>query len=208
MTIDEFIAYRGLTRILHFTRLNGLLGMLATWTVKSRQQLLNDRQLEYIYQPNALYRKDPNWLDYVNLSIEHINPQFFEICSKKWHKGTEWCIISFSTEILNHDGVVFVTTNNMYSDAVRGVGINGLKSLYADRIVSAGSPITRQLDRQFSLPTSSQAEVLYPRELSLDYANCIYLSTDEHSDSLEGQLATLGTPRLHYEVNASLFGGN
>ena len=106
---------RGVTQIVHFTTVKGAVGVLSRWAVMSRKRLPQEEQLEYVYQPNALYRRDPEWLDYVNLSIERINDWFLQ-ASRRWHnaEGAQWVILAFSPQILTHPGVVFTTTNNAY----------------------------------------------------------------------------------------------
>ncbi len=52
MNIEEIIRSKGITRVLHFTTTSGLLGILATWAVKSTARLPEDKYLEFIYKPN------------------------------------------------------------------------------------------------------------------------------------------------------------
>ena len=70
--------------VLHFTTMHGLVGILAAKAVKSRYRLPNEENLKHLYKPNVSFRKDPAWLDYVNLSIERINDWMFD-ASKRWH---------------------------------------------------------------------------------------------------------------------------
>jgi hypothetical protein len=207
VSIEEFINARGITRVLHFTTTTGLLGILAGWAVKSRAKLPKDHYLEYVYQPNCEIRYDPDWLDYVNLSIQEINSVFFDICAKKWHTDKEWCVLSFAPEILVHDGVVFATTNNSYPNVKRGAGISGLIALYAKTIGQCNKwddSYSRPARRAPNLPTCPQAEVLYPQELSLDFLQRVHLSNDEQTDVLAGQIAALGRPKIEYDVDISV----
>ena len=75
--------------------------MLASGAVKSRLSLPKERYLEHVYRPNADTRKDPSWLDYVNLSIERINDSMFE-ASARWHiaDNNPWVVLAFDVEIL------------------------------------------------------------------------------------------------------------
>lgn len=208
MSIEEIIRSKGITRVLHFTTTSGLLGILATWAVKSRARLPKDKYLEFIYKPNCEIRRDPDWLDYVNLSIQRINAIFFDICANRWHTDKEWCVLSFTPDILAHKGVVFATTNNSYTGVRRGTGASGLMALYAARMGqchSWDSGFERPSGLAPNLPTCPQAEVLYPCELSLDFLNRISLSADEQTDALAGQIAVLGCPEIDYEVDTSVF---
>lgn len=58
---------RGINEVVHFTTTNGVVGVLASGAVKSRDRLKEDEYLENVYKPNAPFRKDVKWLDYVNL---------------------------------------------------------------------------------------------------------------------------------------------
>ncbi len=208
MSVEEIIRSKGITRVFHFTTTSGLLGILATWTVKSRARLPKDKYLEFIYKPNCEIRRDPDWLDYVNLSNQRINAIFFDICANRWHTDKEWCILSFAPEILTHKGVVFATTNNSYAGVRRGTGTSGLMALYAAKMGqchSWDSGFERPSGLAPNLPTCPQAEVLYPSELSLDFLNRIFLSADEQTDVLTGQIAVLGCPEIDYEVDISVF---
>src|SRR4051812_42151281 len=116
MTIPQIIKSRGITEVVHFTHHQGLLGILHSGTVKARKELPGDIQLQYIYKPNAIYRKDKVWLGHVNLSISTINRSYFS-SSCRWHRASDlwWCVLGFDPIILTHDGVVFTTTNNIYT---------------------------------------------------------------------------------------------
>lgn len=206
-SIDEIIKARKIEHILHFTTTSGLLGILATWSVKSRHRLPKEKYLEHVYKPNCQIRRDGAWIDYVNLSIQAINSQFFDICANKWHKDKEWCVLSFDPVILTHKGVVFATTNNMYSGVKRATGADGLNALYAPKIERwAGTFVVRTSSHAPSQPTDNQAEALYPCELSLDYLNNVFLSTDEQTDILAGQIAVLNLAvNINYEVYQAIF---
>jgi Domain of unknown function (DUF4145) len=78
--IADLIAARSITEILHFTTNKGLLGIMTTRMLKSRELLSADKYLENIYTPNAAYRREaPEYWRYVNLSITAVNARFFAI---------------------------------------------------------------------------------------------------------------------------------
>ncbi|WP_323169728.1 DarT ssDNA thymidine ADP-ribosyltransferase family protein [Pantoea agglomerans] len=195
MNIDEIIARRKITSILHFTTNRGLLGILATKTLKSRLRLNKDEHLAHIFQPNAAYRdKDRAWLDYVNLSISRINTGFFNTSSQSWHseKNFWWCVLDFSPKILNHQGVNFTTTNNIYTGVIRKSGHDGLEAMFAGRINHWwGKDIMRQEGLESQFPTCVQAEVLYPKEISTEFLQAIYVQNDEIADEVAGQLGAM-----------------
>ncbi len=211
MTIEEVVDKRGIGEVLHFTTNEGLLGILLKKSLKSRKRLPEDNQLEYIFRPNANYRKDEEWLDYVNLSISRINHQFFNVASKNWHKSRDiwWCILSFNPVILLHEGVYFCTTNNMYTDVQRSTGAKGLESLFNKRITQYES---KCIGRDTMLPphytTCPQAEVLYPGEISTtEFLNRVYVNNAEAHDDICGHIAGVGHPEIEININSEIFEG-
>jgi hypothetical protein len=154
--------------------------------------LPEEKYLEYVYEPNSIFRKDKPWLGYLNLSISHINRQFYDICSQKWHADEDrwWTVLSFDASLMLDPGVLFVTTNNMYTGAVREEGVAGLRQLFVPRIVRwNGNEVDRPDGLHPSIPTCPQAEALYPDELSTTYLRTIYVSEPEHADVVSAQLA-------------------
>lgn len=194
MTLEQVVGERKIVEILHFTTNKGLLGTLATRSLKSRQRLRKEDYLEHIYTPNCDTRKDLQWLDHVSLSISSINTGFYEICSGKWHRDKDfwWCILSFRSEILLHDDVHFATTNNIYSGVTRAKGLKGLESLFRTPIHQFGSKYAhRRPNTPPNQPTDIQAEVLYPGEVSTEHLHAVYVASDEHSDSVHGIRASV-----------------
>lgn len=201
--IGKIIAHRGVQEILHFTKgSSGLTGILHVRAVQSRQRLERDHRLAYIFEPNAKFRKDKAWLDYVNLSISEINSTFFA-ASGNWHKekGKWWVILAFDPIIAEHPGVYFTTTNNFYSGVRRDQGATGLQALFVDRISTwQNNTVLRGKNMPSHLTTCEQAEVLYPGEISTSYLRRIYVRDGEDQDDTMAQLETLG----HNEIEVVL----
>jgi hypothetical protein len=194
MTTKEIIRTREINEIVHFTMNNGLVGILDTGAVLSRQRLPDRKRLEHIMKLNCKVRYDPQWIDYVNLSIGGINVDFFK-ASKVWHPPQDalWCILSFEPEIMAHKGVYFATTNNRYSGVTQSSGAEGLEALYAKRIHRYLSNYTTRTSMHKSWePTCPQAEVLYPQQLSLDYLKAIYFPSEEECDTGAAQCKLCG----------------
>lgn len=209
MSIPEIIQSRKIESILHFTTNQGVLGVLATKTLKARARLNNDALLSNIVQLNAPDRsRDADWHDYVNLSISKINENFYNISSGKWHSNKDfwWCILDFLPEIIDHDGVQFASTNNMYSGVVRRAGSTGLDALFAPKIKQWNSSIvTRPATLNPRFTTCPQAEVLYPGEISTDFLQAIYVSTEAVEEELAGQIAAVAHRAVKIEIRPELF---
>ena len=189
---------RGVTQVVHFTTVSGVVGMLASGAVKNRSDLANDEFVKFVYRPNSSTRRDLPWLGYVNLSIERINDWMFDR-SWRWHSasGAQWATLSFTPQILAHPGVVFTTTNNMYRDCRRAEGLAGFSQMFAESL-SGWEPwrqctiLHNRIDKQPSWPTNRQAEVLYPSELSCEYLQRIEVQNEGSVDTIHGILGGLG----------------
>jgi len=192
VNLKDEIRSRNITNVVHFTTNSGLVGILAKHAVKCRLRLPAEKYLEYVFEPNSAFRKDIPWLGYVNLSISQINKQFYEICSGKWHSGEDrwWAVLSFDSGLMLDPGVMFVTTNNMYTGAARASGVAGLRQLFAPQVSRwSGNAVLRPAGLASHLPTCPHAEVLYPDELSTSYLRSIYVSEAEQADVVSAQLA-------------------
>jgi hypothetical protein len=203
------VVQKGIVEILHFTTNLGLLGILASSAVKSRDLLEKDEYLEFIFKPNTIFRRDPAWTDHVNLSITRVNPAFFEI-SRGWHKWEEvwWCILSFNPEILTHRDVVFTTTNNIYTGCYRGKGAVGLNALFAESVerYSSREPARRTAQHRDNWTTCEQAEVLYPQSLTTDFLEKVYFAKQEQLHTAAAQIETLSHDPIELVLAPEMFG--
>ena len=192
---------RGITQVVHFTTLQGAVGILAAQSVKCRSELPEDEYLQFVYQPNARIRKDPAWLDYVNLSIERINDWMFAY-STEWHaaENNPWVVFSFHPRILAHPGVVFTTTNNIYPSCGRAEGLAGFNDMFADTVLGRYGAQHDRTDKPENWTTDRQAEVLYPGKLSCQHLQRIYAQEEDALDVIYG---VLGGLNVDFEVSHS-----
>lgn len=202
MTIREILSDKKITKILHFTTSDGLLGMLAGVPPQllPRAQLAESAHLEFILKLNAPTRTDTDWFGYNSLSISEINPFFFKY-SLRNHPEACWVVLEFSEEILTHEGVYFATTNNIYAEVVRDRGAEGLDALFAPKIKTPkrNGWIERK-DHPQHCPTDKQAEVLYPGPLSFEYLKKIHVADKTACRLVKAQLAACNCT---YEVHIS-----
>lgn len=191
-SILEEVKLRGITQVVHFTTVRGAVGVLASKSVKSRERLSEDEYLEKVYRPNAAIRKDPNWLDYVNLSIERINEWMFQT-STRWHSDNRnsWVVLSFRPLILTHPGVVFATTNNIYPACERSEGLDGFRRLFAESVRGRYGELQERSGKSDAWPTDRQAEVLYPGELSCAHLQRIDVQQENALDTINGATGAL-----------------
>ncbi|HZF55691.1 MAG TPA: DarT ssDNA thymidine ADP-ribosyltransferase family protein [Polyangiaceae bacterium] len=218
MNVADIIARKRIQEILHFTTNKGAGGILARGKVLSRERLEEDEYVEHVAENNCPRRLDTDWLDYVNLSITRINSSLFDISQGRWHANTDkwWCVLSFSPEILTHDGVQFVVTNNMYSGANvpggRGTGAAALERLFAQTVVTYVD-YRKQPERYAHRTalhkpndtTCPQAEVLYPGELPIEYLRKIYVAVPTHEHVINAQLPIHDINHVKVVVDPGVF---
>ncbi|MGE0758566.1 MAG: DarT ssDNA thymidine ADP-ribosyltransferase family protein [Pirellulaceae bacterium] len=209
MSVADVIAKRGIGEVVHFTTSHGCLGTLYTKTLLSRARLQDDEMVRYLFAANAELRRDVAYLDHVSLSLEHINTEFYRVSANKWHRNEPifWCILAFDPVVLTHDGVVFATTNNIYSSVRRGMGEAGLSDLFADRVArwSTTPIVTRSSNTKASYPTCFQAEALYPGSLSTEHLQRIYVRTRADQSETIGFLKATFHPEIDVIVAPSKF---
>ena len=186
-------AERGITQVVHFTTVKGATGVLAKGAIQSRRRLPEEDYLEHVYQPNAKFRKDKAWLDYVNLSITRINDWMFDH-SVRWHapEHNSWVVLVLDVELLGDPGVVFATTNNIYPSCHRYEGLEGFDALFAERVRGRYRREHTRAGKRPEWPTDRQAEVLYPGEVPRSYLRRIDVQQGDVVDSIHGVLGGLG----------------
>ncbi|WP_202744863.1 DarT ssDNA thymidine ADP-ribosyltransferase family protein [Acinetobacter pittii] len=216
MSLSEAIKQKGIEEVLHFTTNRGIVGILATGYLASRAGLKDHDLLEHVLHVNAkdrpeaseLFDKSENWLDFVNLSISEINQHYFQV-SKRWHIDQDvwWLILSFDSEIINHEGVYFATTNNSYPYCKRGKGIEGFELLFQNIIKRKYNWSVVRSNRKNNLPTCQQAEVLYPKKIPINYLKKVYVNSEDNYDRVKGWLRQFNLLNVEVEINSNKFNG-
>jgi hypothetical protein len=202
----NFVRDRQIPEVLHFTMKNGLVGILASGGVLSRDQLDEDDYVEHVYKANCKNRlKDVDWIGYVSLSISRINGYMLEV-SERWpdRDGQWWAVLSFDPEMLADSGVWFTSTNNTYPSCLRGPGLEGIQNMFSPRVLWGyyDTPINRTSRTPEFFTTDPQAEVLYPGKVPLDYLRAIYVKSGDNIDEIHSFFAALNL-KLDVEVTIS-----
>ncbi|NWL10455.1 hypothetical protein DM793_03945 [Paenarthrobacter nitroguajacolicus] len=205
-SVLDFVRERKIPEVLHFTMKNGLLGILASEGVLSRDQLDEDKYVEHVYKANCEHRlKDADWISYVNLSISRINGRMLNV-SERWpdRDGQWWAVLSFDPEMLADPGVWFTTTNNTYPSCIRAPGLAGIQNMFSPKVTWGYYDTTIYRSSQMSefFTTDPQAEVLYPGKVPLDYLRAIYVKSGENVDEIHHFLGGLNL-KLDVEITIS-----
>lgn len=186
----DVVRRRGIQDVLHFTTNHGLVGVGSVGTVLSRDRLLEEHYLDHVAELNCADRlKDADWTDYISMSLTTVNDHMLGT-SRRWHSDNPdlwWTVLRFSPEVLAHEDVHFVTTNNTYTSSLRrGTGADALEALFAPAVEWGhyGSVRHRKPSTPDNQPTDPQAEVLYPHQLSLVHLTGIYVPQEDLIDEV------------------------
>jgi len=205
VTPAEFARTRGVTEILHYTSERGAMGTLMKKELLSRERVESDPDIAFIFE-GVWERKDPDWIDYISLSLSRVNLDLFRR-SRQHFPDYWWAILSFDVEILDHDGVWFTTTNNVYPVCERGQGEAGLEAMFAPKIPWGwqGSVKTRDPDMREAWTTCDRAEVLYPARIPLEHLQRIYVPGAQHRRLVKAWADVYDVDRISVEVAPSAF---
>ena len=206
MTVSELARDRGVTEILHYTSDRGVMGSVMKGALLSRERVEADPDVPFIFE-GVWERKDPEWLDHISLSVSRINLDLFRR-SRKRLPDRWWAIMSFSPDILDHDGVCFTTTNNVYNECCeRGEGPEGFEAMYATQIEWGyyGSRKHRTSHHDDAWPTDRAAEVLYPGEIPLEYLQTVYVEGRQARRMVNAWTEAFGKPELSVTVDPTPF---
>jgi len=193
---SDVAAARGVEEVLHFTTSRGLIGILASKKLLSRRYLSLDDYLENIrYYNTASRSRDIDWIGHVSMSLTQVNSHMLAK-SMTWHEEDKvwWAVLAFDPEILDHPGVVFCTSNNVYPTTQRAEGAAGFEAMFAPTVVWGmyDTPVTRRAGMADNLTTHFQAELLYPGVVDLSFLRAIYVREPDQVLFVRSLLAAIG----------------
>jgi hypothetical protein len=194
---------RGVTELLHYTTNRGLYGTIASQAVLSRAQLDEDEYLEHIRNP-VWPRKDAPWIDHISLSVTSTNDDLFRR-SRRHFRDLWWAVFSIDPSIIDDQGVVFTTTNNIYPAVLRGAGSVGFEAMFADEVVGRFGVIQNRAGLPANQPTDWAAEVLYPQRVSTDRLLSVYVGDAEHRRAVLAWCEALDHPDVDVQIRPDVF---
>lgn len=190
--ILDFVAKRGISRLVHFTPLHNLLGIFETGALWSRAKIK-----EYAKEHNDFFLLDYiRWNDdlrldgrkeCINLSIQRPNGVLFSSFRKRISDAEIWCVLEISPTVMARTGAIF-TVGNAASSYVKahgaGMGLSALQAMFADRVV-VGNNFGRRICTRNGLPencpTSMQAEVMVSGAIDLKEVMGMVFQCEEHA---------------------------
>ena len=205
MSLADFARNLGVSEVLHYTSQRGVMGTVMKKALLSREQVENDPDIAFIFE-GVWERKDPEWVDYISLSLTRINLDLYRR-SRKRFPDYWWAILSFDVEILDHEGVWFTTTNNTYPVCQRGQGQDGLQAMFGPEVPwgRRGSVKSRWTGMPDAWTTCQTAEVLYPRQIDLDHLRQIYVPGAQHRRLVQAWAEVYEAGELPIKVDIAPF---
>ena len=203
MTPSAAARARGVTEVLHFTTDKGVLGSLRKGALLSRHRVQDDPDLAFIFQ--AVWPvKAHAWVDFISLSLHTINRDLFRRAERN-NPDRWWAVVSFDVSILDHDGVWFATTNNIYPSCIRDQGAAGFNRLYDDPVIGRYQSVHTRAGLPDAQPTDRAAEVLYPGRIELEYLTTLYVPEEQHRQLILAWCDALNRPAVPVSVREDVF---
>lgn len=166
MSIEEFIANRGIESLYHFTVVDNLESIL-NYGLLSRTGL-KENDFEYYYNDENRYEKK---LNAICLSISFPNYKMFYKYRQKY-PGSVYCVLELKSNILYEKKCLFCVTNAANnSETIKNdsdkTGINALERLFYD------DKYMKEMGLGLEMPTDPQAEVLVLDNIETNYIKSI-----------------------------------
>jgi len=206
VTVSERARERGIGAVLHYTSERGVMGSIMKGALLSRERVEADPDVAFIFE-GIWARKDHGWVDYISLSLSRVNVDLFQR-SRNHFPDFWWSVMSFDVAILDHDGVWFTTTNNVYEHCCkRGEGPEGFELMFSSPVEWGwyGSKKVRSAEHPNAWPTDRSAEVLYPGRIPLEFLQTVYVPGHQHRRLVHAWCEAFGTQDLPVEVDMGPF---
>ena len=194
---------RGVDQLLHYTTQKGVHGTIASHAILSRAQLDDEDYLVHIREP-VWPRKDPRWINHISLSVTTINDLLFSQ-SRYHYPHLWWAVFAIDPAILDDEGVVFTTTNNIFPAVNRAPGVDGFESMFAKEVEGRWGAISTRAGVGDAQPTDRAAEVLYPARIGSGHIQAVYVLEPDHRNLILAWCEALGHPDLAVEVRPNVF---
>ncbi len=205
MSVAERARELGVTEVLHYTSNRGVMGSVMKRALLSREQVEKDRDVAFIFE-GVWIRKDPDWVNYISLSVSRINLDLLSR-SRKNFPDFWWAVMSFDVDILDDEGIWFTTTNNIYPPCRRATGVPGFELMFGEPIPWGyqGSMKYRGNGMSSAWPTDRTAEVLYPERIDLSRLRKLYVMEPQHRRLVHAWTDTYDLAELPVEVSQHAF---
>ena len=187
--ILECVARRGITRLVHFTRLSSLRQIIQDRNILSVRRLRSSRRL---VATNDSRRLDGH-IDYICCSIQWPNVYVLDRYLQEF-PDAEWIVLFLRTDILGRPTTRFSPVNAA-TDLGHHVnqGIAGFRSLFAEE-VPGDRHIRRAPQHRRNCPTDIQAEVLVKDAIPTSSITKAIVRSDGAKSAIAPMLRSLQHP--------------
>lgn len=198
--ILEEMNKRGVSRLCHFTKsknipqiLNNFEGVLSTDAIPRYYREVNDE-----------YRFDGK-KNYICCSIEYPNVYYLDRIKDNDKLFNEWVIICIDPKIVLECDVLFSKVNAATESGKYIMsGIDGLKSIYSEEIITSKRSIIRSYDLPISCATDIQAEVMILEKIDKKYIKELIVSNEQQARMEYIRMNLLG---IEQELKIKVCGG-
>jgi hypothetical protein len=175
--IRNYAQSRGITELVHFTRIENLASILQRGLIP-RADLEHDHHIGAVFNDGLRLEKRRS---YSCMSITHLNFQMFHKYSKLSPEA-EWCIISFDVSVMWRHECLFCATNAATAGAIAvseslGWSKDGLERLFDRTANTVHGPVERERLMPGGLPANRtshpQAEVLVRGRIDTEFIRTI-----------------------------------
>jgi hypothetical protein len=207
-SIEEQARQRQITRLCHLTPARNLLHIVCEEALRSTKELSADERAAF--EPQDLERLDGH-PGHICCSIEYPNIWYLRsrrrVATPLQKLFPDWVCLLIDPSYLWTAGTLMCHRNAAASHgAYVASGLAAFDALFADPVISSRGPIGRD-DKPDSCPTDDQAEVLIPRRIPLEHANCVVVADDAQARKVYAGLELVGAPihKLSWMLAPDLF---
>lgn len=206
--VRKRIRSRGISRLVHFTRVSSLQRIVRDGRILSIQELPREIRGSVRNDPKRL----DDLLDYICCSMEYPNIRLLDRFREK-HPGQHWVLLSLRPDILAVRTTKFSPVNAASQRGERVCdGIDGFESLFAPRVqewrYGRSHTVVRRREHLANLPTHSQAEVLVNGQIPISDIIEVVVDSDEAFDRVHHMMDGWPVNKPRITVQPLLFNKN
>lgn len=211
MSLEQSVANREVTRIVHATPFVNLIHIATNGQIRSTKHLSEDAR--GFYDPSDLLRADKHE-HLVSSSIEMPNAYYVnkkqKLPSTEQKFAPEWVYLEIDPKWLFDPTTRFCPHNAAgFSGAGIGVGKSAFEGMYAQTVVAPQRPWNRSSNHLKPCPTDVQAEVLIPDGVPFSDVRAIISPNEDEARWVHSALVQANAKLARIELRGSpvLFDG-
>jgi hypothetical protein len=207
-SVNDALLHVPVTRVVHFTPVVNLDGILKDGMVRASEDLAADPDPHHRATDQERYDRQTKM---VCCTFEYPNPYYEAIAQRKpeFANYPTWVCLSLKPEVVLTPGTLFHPTNAAYAGGRYGeTGGDAMLSMWDSPSPVRGFP--RRGSHHPAVPTDLQAEVQIPGPIPLSAVEAIVVESEAQAQELHGWLQLIGAQpeRVQWKVAPLLFNKN